>query len=125
LRFPAPGVWIANEKPPILNLDIIVENGVGRGVYFGDKTVFGREQSRDNASHRARQLGKCLYFTLLFVIMDDRELTMNFFDMDSEIYKLRAEKVRPRRSSPRLSALRLRKPSSPASSRGHCHIDQE
>jgi hypothetical protein len=28
-----------NEKPPVLNLDIMVENGVGRGVHVGDKTV--------------------------------------------------------------------------------------
>ena len=34
-----PGVRIANEKPSILNIDVLVENGVGRGVHFGDKSV--------------------------------------------------------------------------------------
>ena len=34
-----PGIRIVNEKPPVLNLDIMVENGVGRGVHVGDKTV--------------------------------------------------------------------------------------
>jgi len=34
-----PGVRIANEQPPILNIDVLVENGVGRGVHVGDKSV--------------------------------------------------------------------------------------
>jgi len=29
----------ANEQPPILNIDVLVENGVGRGVHVGDKSV--------------------------------------------------------------------------------------
>ena len=34
-----PGGGIANEKPLILNLDIIVENNIGRGIHIGDKSV--------------------------------------------------------------------------------------
>ena len=34
-----PRVGIANEQPPVLDLDIMVENGVGRGVHIGDKPV--------------------------------------------------------------------------------------
>ena len=34
-----PGARIANEQPLILDLDIVVENGVGRGVHIGDKSV--------------------------------------------------------------------------------------
>ena len=34
-----PRVGIANEQPPVLDLDIMVENGVGRGVHIGDKSV--------------------------------------------------------------------------------------
>ena len=34
-----PSVGIANEQPPVLDLDIMVENGVGRGVHIGDKSV--------------------------------------------------------------------------------------
>ena len=34
-----PGVGIANEQPPVLNVDIIVENDFGRGVHVGDKSV--------------------------------------------------------------------------------------
>jgi len=30
---------IANEQPPVLDLDIMVENGVGRGIHIGDKSV--------------------------------------------------------------------------------------
>ena len=34
-----PGVGIANEKPSILNIDVLVENGLGRGIRVGDKSV--------------------------------------------------------------------------------------
>ena len=34
-----PGVRIANEKPSILNIDVLVENGLGRGIRVGDKSV--------------------------------------------------------------------------------------
>jgi len=34
-----PRVGIANEQPPVLDLDIMVENGVGGGVHIGDKPV--------------------------------------------------------------------------------------
>ena len=34
-----PGFGVANEKTPVLDLDIVVENGLGRGVHLGDKTV--------------------------------------------------------------------------------------
>jgi len=34
-----PRVGIANEQPPVLDLDIMVENGVSRGVHIGDKSV--------------------------------------------------------------------------------------
>ena len=34
-----PRVGIANEQPPVLDLDIMVENDVGRGVHIGDKPV--------------------------------------------------------------------------------------
>ena len=34
-----PGRGVANEKTPILDPEIIVENGFGRGVHLGDKSV--------------------------------------------------------------------------------------
>ena len=34
-----PGGGVANEQPPILNLDIIVEHNIGRGIRIGDKSV--------------------------------------------------------------------------------------
>ena len=34
-----PRVGIANEQPPVVDLDIMVENGIGRGVHIGDKSV--------------------------------------------------------------------------------------
>jgi len=33
-----PRVGIANEQPPVLDLDVMVENGVGRGVHIDDKS---------------------------------------------------------------------------------------
>ena len=34
-----PRVGIANEQPPVLDLDIMVKNGVGGGVHIDDKSV--------------------------------------------------------------------------------------
>jgi hypothetical protein len=34
-----PGVGIANNELPVLDLDIIVEKGVGRGVYTSNKST--------------------------------------------------------------------------------------
>ena len=34
-----PGRGVANEKTPVLDLDVVVENGFGRGVHVGDKSV--------------------------------------------------------------------------------------
>ena len=42
-----PGVRIANEKPSILNIDVLVENGLGRGVHVGDESVGEAEKQHE------------------------------------------------------------------------------
>jgi len=50
-----PRVGIANEQPLVLDLDIMVENGVGRGVHIDDKTVLIKRHSRE--AHRIKCSG--------------------------------------------------------------------
>ena len=51
-----PGCGVADEKTPVLDLDIVVENGLGRGVHLGDKTVLV-EGDRGQA-HRIERGGR-------------------------------------------------------------------
>ena len=46
-----PGVRIANEKPSILNIDVLVENGIGRGIRVDDKSVLVDCYRGQAASH--------------------------------------------------------------------------
>jgi len=50
-----PRVGIANEQPPVLDLDIMVENGVGRGVHIDDKAVLIKRHSWE--AHRIERGG--------------------------------------------------------------------
>src|SRR3977135_3015281 len=36
-----PGCGVANEKTPVLDLDVVVENGLGGGVHLVNKSVLG------------------------------------------------------------------------------------
>ncbi|MGA3343064.1 MAG: hypothetical protein ABSD11_21360 [Methylocella sp.] len=48
-----PGVRIANEKPSILNIDVLVENGLSRGVTMRSP-LDGGAQERDLATNYHR-----------------------------------------------------------------------
>jgi hypothetical protein len=51
-----PRVGIANEQPPVVDLDIMVENGVGRAVHVHDKSVLIKRHS--GKAHRIERSGR-------------------------------------------------------------------
>src|ERR1019366_3039230 len=50
-----PSVGIANKKPPVLDLDVIGENGLGRGIHVGDKST--PVQCNRRHAHRSERGG--------------------------------------------------------------------
>jgi hypothetical protein len=48
-------VGIANKKPPVLDLDVIGENGLGRGIHVGDKST--PVQCNRRHAHRSERGG--------------------------------------------------------------------